>query len=222
MPVRATSIPAGSLYRIGRAPDPMADPPPSIRQGAGRFDDPEGRINVRYAGERRACFVETLARFRLPLDLLAALAAVQPGDRGRDLPPLGTVPSGWLTTRRIAVFTVDAPDRSWLDLREPETHQALRRKLAIELRDQGYEAYALGDALGQDRRLTQLIARWARDQGHAGIIYLSRYDPHLTCTAIFPDTRLVTAKIEPIAANDPDLLAAAALFELAIEPVNSS
>ena len=58
------STPTEPLYRMGRRQNPLA-PAPWDHVGWGRFDHPrpkEQRFRVFYAGERRACFVETLAR----------------------------------------------------------------------------------------------------------------------------------------------------------------
>jgi hypothetical protein len=61
------------LYRIGRRPDPLAWPPWEY-VGSGRFDDAAGEFRMLYATvQRRAGFVETLARFRPSLGALAAL-----------------------------------------------------------------------------------------------------------------------------------------------------
>lgn len=56
--------PGTRLFRVGRRPTPLAWAPwPFV--GEGRFDDPERRrYRVLYAGDRRACFLETLADFR--------------------------------------------------------------------------------------------------------------------------------------------------------------
>ncbi|MGH2461967.1 MAG: hypothetical protein ACRDIY_24185 [Chloroflexota bacterium] len=64
------------FYRLGRLPDPLAWPPWEFA-GAGRFDDPFRSVRTLYAAtERRACFVESLAPFRLALPVLARLADV--------------------------------------------------------------------------------------------------------------------------------------------------
>lgn len=96
MPVRELPGPADPLYRIGREPDPLVWPPWEF-VGAERFDDPERRrYRVLYAGERYACFLETLANFR---------------------PHLGGVVTrnltkGWLDRRRVArFFLADPPER---------------------------------------------------------------------------------------------------------------
>jgi hypothetical protein len=216
MPIRVISALPDPIYRIGRAPDPLAFPPESLRLGAGRFDDPEGQFGVIYAGERRACFVETLARFRRSLPLLASLRDVELLDAPAAPTTDGTVPVQWLSTRRIAAFRAESPNGEWIDLRAPETHEALRSELAGHLHVSGYERYALGDALGQDRGLTQAIASWVFAQGYAGLAYLCRFDPQLTCWALFERTRCVPHSVETISLDDPDLRAVAALFGLTV------
>jgi hypothetical protein len=66
-PLRDAEAPLDALYRLGRLPDPLAWPSWEFA-GDGRFDDPQRQFRTLYAAEQRhACFVETLARFRLSL-----------------------------------------------------------------------------------------------------------------------------------------------------------
>ena len=52
------------LYRVGRAPDPLAWPPPNLD---GRYNDPHSVFRVLYAAsERRAAFLETLVEMDIP------------------------------------------------------------------------------------------------------------------------------------------------------------
>jgi len=98
MPLREVN-PAGTvLWRVGRYPDPLAWTPwPFV--GGGRFGDPRGVFRVLYLAEQRlACFLETLARFRVDLPLLAELAELGPGEVGDDVPRLGSIAGDWLAT----------------------------------------------------------------------------------------------------------------------------
>jgi hypothetical protein len=202
------------LYRIGRAPDPLAWPPPRKGAGTGRFDDPAGGFRVLYAAEQRiACFVETLAPFRVSLEWLGAVRRVRAGDRGSDEPEGGVIPADWLARRRIAAFALP-PGRQWLDLRALETRVALRGRLASLLATQHQADFDLGDALSRNRPLTQAVARWAYDEGFDGVVYTSRFACAFDCWAIFDrvgtDRRSVTA----IHRDDPDLEEVARLFDL--------
>jgi len=93
-----TKTPTAPLFRLGRKPDPWSPPDWSRAQPDGtfgnRFDDPQGNYRVLYAATQRvSCFVETLARFRPDISLIAELQAIAGED---DFVPLGTVPSDWL------------------------------------------------------------------------------------------------------------------------------
>ena len=93
-----TRQPGGPVYRLGRRPDAWQPPNWFLAHSDGtfgnRFDDPEGYYRVLYASSQRlACFVETLARFRPDLSLLAELAAIEGAD---DFLPLGMLPREWM------------------------------------------------------------------------------------------------------------------------------
>ena len=63
-----------------------------VREAKASFD-PQGSYSVLYAATQRvSCFVETLARFRSDLALIAELQAIAGED---DDVPLGSVPSDW-------------------------------------------------------------------------------------------------------------------------------
>src|SRR5580698_5051711 len=89
-----TKTPTAPLFRLGRKPDLLSPPDWSRAQPDGtfanRFDDPQGNYRVLYAATQRvSCFVETLARFRPDLSLIAELQEIAGED---DYVPLGTVP----------------------------------------------------------------------------------------------------------------------------------
>jgi hypothetical protein len=94
-------------------------------------DDPTGYYRVLYASSRRlSCFIETLARFRPDLTLLAELEGIASED---DYLPLGQVPAEWCDARRLAKCTAhgsyaDIYSAYWvcrfapnLSIRMPET-----------------------------------------------------------------------------------------------------
>lgn len=69
---------AGEVYRIARAPDPWAWADWAYAGPDGtfdnRWDDPEGIYRVLYASSQRAgAFVETLARYRVDLAMIAEM-----------------------------------------------------------------------------------------------------------------------------------------------------
>ena len=119
--------------------------------------------------------------------------------------------------RLIASFRL-ALGQYWLDVRTPETHQALRSELAETLMALGYgQQFVWGDVLGHDHRLTQAIAIWAFGRGYQGIAYSSGHDAKFDCWAIFEGARIVPeGEPSSIRKDDPDLIAVAELFELTI------
>src|SRR5262249_1527819 len=70
------------LHRIGRWPDPWQPPDWAHAHLDGtfgnRFDDPQAYYRVIYTSSQRlGCFLETLARFRPDLTLLAEFAEIE-------------------------------------------------------------------------------------------------------------------------------------------------
>lgn len=181
--------------------------------GGGRFDDPQREFRVLYAGQRRACFLETLAAFRPSVQALAALQQVT----GSQEPmPRGVVPADWYQKRAVARLRL-RPGQRWLDLRATETREALRSELADTLLELGLADLDLSGVLGPRRSLTQAIARWAYEHGYAGIVYRSRFNDALSLWAIFEGAAFDPVGVpEPIVPDAPDLVATARLFGLAI------
>jgi hypothetical protein len=206
------------LYRVGRAPDPLAWPPPNLD---GRYNDPHSVFRVLYAAsERRAAFLETLQSYRPALRDLALLADAFPA-HAPDLPfHIGRVPSQYFT-KRIAAFRLD-DGQHCLDVRSPRNHAFLRHTLAAELIAAGYGgAFNFGEIIGADHRVTRIIARWGCDAGYHGIAYPSAHHSNYTCWAIFDRASLLPeGHPEPIQRHDPDLIAAVDLFGLVLPEVN--
>lgn len=211
-PVRRATAPRVELFRIGHLPDPLAWPPKEVH-GAGRFDDPLGEYRVLYAGQRRTCFLETLAAFRPSVDALAALQAV----RNTDEPlPVTTVPAGWYRTRAVSRLRLLGGQR-WLDVRAADTLEVLRGELAANLAEWRMTDLDLSDVMSRDRRLTQAISRWAYDEGFHGVVYSSRFGAGASLWAIFEGAQFEAVGVaQPILPDDPDLLAVATLFGLAV------
>lgn len=212
--VRDAAAPRWPYHRLGHLPDPLAWPEVQF-VGRGRFDDPRRTFRTLYAAEqRRGCFLETLARFRPSLEALARVQAVARSLEG----PLhvAQVPPDWYRKRGIRAFRL-LPDQRWLDLRAAETREALRGELAHTLATLGLPDLDISSARGPNRALTQALARWAYDRGYHGIAYTSRFDDHADCWALFEGAAFEpVGPPEPISRDDPDLLAVAHLFGLAI------
>lgn len=210
-PVRQARTPRTPLYRIGRRPDPLAWPPWEY-VGSGRFDDPVGEFRVLYAtAQRRIALLESLARFRPSLDVLAALQAVE---NTNEPIPAPQVPAEWYHARAVGRLRL-ATHQQWLDLRSFETREALRSELAQTLLDLGLEDLDLSGVVGPKRQLTQAIARWVYERKYRGIAYRSRFDATFTCWAIFEGAEFERVGLsEHILPDDPDLASVARSFGL--------
>ena len=214
MPVALATPPSGPLYRVALGPDPLLWPDPRYIGGS-RFDDPLGQFRVLYVAEQRVgCFIESLARFRPDLTLLARLAAVT-GVVGPIPTPI--VPADWYRRRTVGQLRL-LPGQRWLDLRAPETLQSLRAELAQTLVRLGLPDLDVSAARGPSRELTRQIARWAYERDLQGVVYRSRFGDHVDCWAIFEGADTVAAgPTTPIDPLDGDLHAAARLFGLSVE-----
>lgn len=196
------------IYRIGRWPDPWQPPDWAHAHLDGtfgnRFDDPQAYYRVIYTSSQRlGCYLETLARFRPDLTLLADLAEIEGED---DFTPLATVPASWLVARLIGTGNIDG---EYADVYAPGWIALLRRELAST-------AVALGlseiDAstlqAGRPRQLTQEASLIVFRHGLDGIFYRSRYGHSIENWAIFEPFPLRNTSSAAIDANDPDLQSA--------------
>lgn len=173
------------IFRIGRKPDPWQPPDWSRANSDGtfgnRFDDPAGYYRVLYAASQPvSCFVETLARFRPDLTLLAELNEIE-GEN--DFVPLGEVPLEWRDHRLIGTASADG---DYADIYSSAWIAHLRPKLADEclrLGLQELDAAVLQNAA--PRRISQLASRQAYELRCPGIYYRSRYGHDLENWAIF-------------------------------------
>lgn len=190
--------------------------------GSGRFDDPARQFRVVYAAaQRRGALVESLAPLRAKVQGLAALRGIRAS--GEPL-PRPTIPAAWFRIRAIGRLQL-APRQRWLDLRALATREALRGELAPLLWELGLDEFDLSSVTSANRRLTQALARWARERGAAGLVYHSRFDSRLACWAIFEC--VVYAPVGPAAPldpADPDVRAVARVFGFAAgeQPVTAN
>jgi hypothetical protein len=182
-----------------------------------RYDDPAGEYRVLYAaGQRRGAFLETLARFRVDLQLVAELDAIEGDERDEAFPTerAGVVPSEWLANR--CVGTALARTLSFVDVSHSESLAHLREALAARLVHYGLDDFDAGDLRRRaPRRLTQEISRYVFERGPnggpcAGILYRSRLGDELENWAIFEgyDLEEIIDPAAPIADDDPDLVGA--------------
>jgi len=223
----ASVQPDGPLYRLARAPDPWAWPD-WVYAGldgtfGNRWDDPLASYRVLYAFTRRiGAFVETLARFRPDLSVVAGLEAID-GDE-EDVPSPGVVPLRWIEGRRIGRTTATG---KFVDIGDAYSLAMLRTHLAARAIHYGLgEIDAATIRLGAPRRFTQEVSRLIyerhKDDGEcAGICYRLRLGDQFVNWAIFespPDTgrELPPTDSHEIKPYDPDLLEALRLLNLAL------
>ena len=196
------------LHRIGRWPDPWQPPDWAHAHLDGtfgnRFDDPQAYYRVIYTSSQRlGCFLETLARFRPDLTLLAEFAEIEGDD---DFTPLATVPASWLIARLIGTAQADG---QYADIYAPEWIALLRRELAsiaIALGLSELDAATL--QAGRPRQLTQEASLVVFRHGLDGIFYRSRYGHSIENWAIFEPFPLSNMSATGIVADDPDLQSA--------------
>ena len=220
----------GPVFRLGRGPDPWTWPDWSRAHLDGtfrnRWDDPDGEYRVLYAStQRRGAFVETLARFRPDLEVVAALAAIDGGEGEAPL-AAGTVPREWVERRRLGVAELAG---RYASIGSARSLQFIRTALAATaVRHHLAEIDAGTIRLIAPRAFTQQISRLVYecldDDGDpfAGIRYASRLGDEFENWALFEPTTsgpdpLHAPRVERITGDDPDLLRAAALLHLRLE-----
>jgi RES domain len=216
----ASVDPDGPLYRLGRKPDPWAWPDWSYAAPDGtfgnRYHDPDASYRVLYASSRRiGAFLETLARFRPDLEVLAELDRIAGDDE-----PAFAVPRAWLDNRTLGDATVGG---RFADVGDTRSLAILRPALAASAIRYGLdEIDAATIRLRAPRALTQQVSRFVYELGSfAGIRYRSRLGDDVLNWAIFepaPDapSPFVATTSTAIEADDADLRAALGLLGLTL------
>ena len=187
----ASVEPDGPLYRLGRYPDPWAWPDWSYAAPDGtfgnRYDDPQASYRVLYASSQRVgAFLETLARFRPDLEVLAELDRIE----GDDEPP-PAVPRSWLDKRLIGDARVEG---RFVDVGDTTSLATLRMALAAPRFITGSTRSTRRRSVSVRRVPSQQVSRYVYEQGDpfAGIRYRSRLGDDIVNWAIFepaPDGR---------------------------------
>ena len=173
------------LFRIGRRPNPWEPQDWSRKHEDGtfgnRFDDPASEFRVLYASSQPiGCYIETLARYRISLELLAELSGIDGTD---DFTQLGTLPAGWTDNRQIAMAIVEG---TFADIYATASIQHLRPPLAALAFSLGYKEIDAAVLQSEDcRNLTQAASRIVYEESLNGIYYRSRYGHELENWAIF-------------------------------------
>jgi hypothetical protein len=223
--VKTVDPASDGIWRIGRGSNPLALRPPEpntlLSSTLGnRFDSPDGKFVMLYFGTMlETCFVETLARFRPDLDVVAVIKEEW---EENNFMVVGSVPQEW-RVKRSAVRVQVAEEFTFLDVESPDTHQYLRDELALGLSALGYKDLDSSTVRGPDRRVTRLIADWAFQQTNddgsptfGGIRYHSRIGGTNECWAVFHDVPVNPIETRPIVCEMPELLAVANQFDLRV------
>lgn len=205
-------VPTGPLWRVARRGDPLAfsriAPEDAWTEAGNRFDVPGA--GVLYAGnDLRACYIETLARFRPSPRMRAEV-----GHDG-DYMNAGAIPAAWREDRVLAQFAVDPDGPAFVDLDNSRTLTHLANQLDLRA---GLDAFGVTDldrgaVYTSSRRVTRWLALWIYAQTdetgagrYAGIRYQSRLGKQYTCWAIFEErTTLTLLRTHAITRSDPDL-----------------
>ncbi|MFY9673205.1 MAG: RES domain-containing protein [Terriglobales bacterium] len=209
-----TKTPTQPIYRVGRWPDAWQPPDWSRASPDGtfgnRFDDPESYYRLLYASSQEvACFIETLARFRPDLTLLAELQAIEGED---DFYPSGEVPAGWRANRVLGTASAAG---DYAEICGAEWITLLRRKLASECLSLGINDLDVSVLQsGSLRRITQLASHIAYECGLSGIYYRSRYGSNFENWALFEPFQITQAVSTAIERDYPPLIEAAAILKL--------
>lgn len=220
----------GPVYRVGRAPRPLAPPSWAFTKADGtfgnRFDDPSARrdaapadrFRVLYLATTRAgAFGETIARRRPSLEALA--------QAGVTAVPRPSVSASWRQTRRLGITVLMTP-LPFVDVTAAASLAVLRPALAAVAMELDLPDVDLSAVTGPARLLTQEAARYIYDQRdaagapcYAGVRYVSRLNPDWECWAVFVDRlhHRVVRGGEVIHADDPGLHEAATILGLGIE-----
>lgn len=206
------------IHRIGRVPDPWRAPDWAHAHSDGtfgnRFDDPQAYYRVIYASSQRlGCFLETLARFRPDLTLLAELEEIEGED---DYTPLATLPRSWLKGRMIG--TAEAEGK-YADIYAAGWIAHLRRELAATALSLGIadiDASTLQS--GTPRQLTQQASLVVYREGYDGVHYRSRYGHSIENWALFEPFLLIQSTARLLDEDDPDLHAALSALNIRLLP----
>lgn len=208
--------PPATIFRLARKPDPWQAPDWSRANPDGtfgnRFDDPEGYYRVLYAATQKlSCYLETLARFRADLSLLAELNEIEGVN---DFLPLGTVPREWCDERLLGFAHADG---DYADIYASGWILLLRHRLAgewVRLGVSDLDASVLQQHA--PRRITQLASLEARRRNFDGIYYRSRFGHDLENWALFEPFRISQEGAEPIAPDDATLREALQMLGLRV------
>ena len=217
----------GPVFRLARAADPWAWPDWSQAGLDGtfgnRWDDSEGEYRVLYASSTRfGALLETLARFRPDLTVVAGLRGIEGDD---DAVAPGTVPREWFERRLMGVAELSG---AYAEIGAAESLATIRSQLASRALQHGLEdvdASAIRAAAprGFTQEVSRLVygSRTAEGEPLAGIRYRSRLDDDTDNWAVFEPPAGAPAPLrvvdaEQVRSGDPDVTRAVTVLGLRV------
>jgi len=227
--IRAAGHP---IHRVARKADPWTWPDwayanPTDATFDNRWDDPEGIYRVLYASSQRAgAFVETLARFRVDLELLASLNEIRDDDPSDAPMATGTVPYDWAKDRLIGKAVLKG---EFADVTHPVSLTYLREVLARFLLEHGLQDLDASTVRTADRSVTQRMSRVIYEcsvsgkRAYDGVYYRSRLGDIYENWGVFDiEVSGVTSPVSvleraAIRYDDPDFVEALEHLHLAVE-----
>jgi hypothetical protein len=176
---------------------------------------------VLYASSSRlGCFLETLARFRVDVELRAALAEIMGPD---DHLPLGVVPREWRHGRAIGVANAGGV---FAALGTAGSLATLRGALAATVVGHGLDDLdAAAIRMSLPRAFTQAVSRYVYDSGQFdGVCYRSRYGDDIENWAVFEPFSALHPRppFDIVDLIDADLIAALAIHGLSVEEADGA
>jgi RES domain len=183
-----------------------------------RYDDPAGVYRVLYgSADRLGCFIETLARFRPDLEVIAGLDDIKTDseDEGENVAQPGELDvDEWLSPRRLGRAVLVG---TYCDAAHSESLAYIREQLASLLVELGYMDFDASTLRNSDRSLTQAISREVYTSTYdsepfRGILYRSRLGDDLLNWAIFEGAEVSSQPTKRVKNDDPDLIAAARIL----------
>ncbi len=225
---RALYPDAGTL-RVHPAPEQLAPAEPD-RPGHSRFDDPDGRVAVRYSATRLiACLLETMSRFRRHPGAEAVLdqiSGVEPGDLEWPADDVQAL-ADWIDVQRVGTVRVLVPG-FYVDVESPALLTQLdkhpRVRDAVDKLDPAAHLDIALVRLGGiklGRPISQAIGvavrEWISDA--LGVGYRSRFATDEPCWATWEGTKVAVDSV-PLNPGDPQhrdgVRTVAASFELTL------
>ena len=216
------------VFRIARTPDPWAWPAWNQAGLDGtfgnRWDDCAGEYRVLYASSTRyGALLETLARFRPDLAIVAGLGEIE-GEA--DALAAGVVPPEWFEHRLIGVADLAG---TFADIGAAHSLGLVRSKLAARaihygLMDVDAGAVRLTAPRGFTQEVSRLVYESRSKEGRpiAGIRYRSRFDDGTYNWAVFEslpeDLEPIRALgVEPLLPDTPEVTRALTALGLRVQ-----